>query len=236
MNALGISSRLACDGLGSARAGELVSVTDETEAAGTLLSMYKRLGLGNRLGQGASTCTVKFRVLPKNRGNRYSWRVEDSVLKVKMMDTDIDAGTMSVISDFVKESVRRDPGFRVPTLNAPVFVAFVLSLVLLIFSLSLQVFQWGSLVASNPFISVLIVGLFVADVLLFLFGEARVAKIMIRVFVERMMKVTSLNEEHVFNEYADLIVPTPLRNLMRIEACIWVLSLIILILVLLPFL
>jgi hypothetical protein len=115
-------------------------------------------------------------------------------------------------------------------------VAFVLSLVLLIFSLSLQVFQWGSLVASNPFISVLIVGLFVADVLLFLFGEARVAKIMIRVFVERMMKVTSLNEEHVFNEYADLIVPTPLRNLMRIEACIWVLSLIILILVLLPFL
>jgi hypothetical protein len=197
-----------------------VTVTDEAEAAVTLLSTYKRLGMERRPRDYASSCVVKFTAVREKKDRCWSWRVKDSVLNVESMDTSIDAGVVRLTASFVVDAVDHDPRHKVRFWFVPQIVAGLLSMFAILFILRLMAGGYGDFGA--------LVGIFSAIVMvpLFAWGD-RLARASVVDFVERLVKATSLDEGRVRSTYADFIRRTfGRRFVIGLEVCILLLALV----------
>jgi hypothetical protein len=174
-------------------------MTDESEAADILISAYRRLGLDDQLGQSVSTCTVKYTHVSAKIRRSCSWCAKDSNLAVEVSDTDMDAGVLQVISSFSRESTRSDPRLLVRLSFVPLLMFSLLALFAPVSCLALLLVGYGLIGALIG-----IFGLMVAPMLL-IWGD-RVKQVADQVFVERVMRAASLDEEHVRNLYSDFLV------------------------------
>jgi hypothetical protein len=174
-------------------------VTNETEAASTLLSVYKRVGLERRPQDIASTCNVGFTTTKRRIDYSVFYSVENGALNIELHDTDIDTGTIRMMARFLDLSMRKGSRLRV----RPWFLPMLVSLVLCLLEAAIYLHYGYGEIGTVSAILVLAVISSLAILVSLLVRRAD------KVFVEKLVSATSLDEARIRAVYGRHTVEGP---------------------------